>query len=288
MATPFDMPKLLISNTTVHERYIMTIDRDYETLDIARPAQHLLVLTLNRPQAANAFNTLMGEEMRDFWTALLANAGDLRCIVVTGAGERAFCAGADLKERRDMPDDAWRRQHEIFEEAFYAMMDCPIPVLAAVNGAAFGGGFEVVLAADFAYAAEHARFALTETTLGIIPGVGGTQNLPRACGVRRAKEIIMTGTPFGAAEALDWGIVNRVLPMAELMDQTLAAARRIADNAPVAVRAAKRALTAATGTDIKSGLAIEIECYNQTVTTEDRREGMLAFNEKRRPVFRGQ
>lgn len=187
-----------------------------------------------------------------------------------------------------MPDDSWRRQHAIFEQAFYAMMDCPVPVIAAVNGAAFGGGFEIVLAADFAYAADHARFALTETSLGIIPGVGGTQNLPRACGVRRAKEIILTGTPFGADDALGWGIVNRVVPLAGLMEETLAVARRIAGNAPIAVRAAKQALTAATGTDIKSGLAVEIECYNRTVTTEDRREGMLAFNEKRRPVFRGQ
>jgi enoyl-CoA hydratase/carnithine racemase len=265
----------------------MPINHDDETLDIARPEPHLLILTLNRPQAANAFNTRMGEELRAFWKAILDDPGEVRCIVVTGAGDRAFCAGADLKERRDMPDDSWRRQHVIFEEAFYAMMDCPVPVIAAVNGAAFGGGFEIVLAADFAYAADHARFALTETSLGIIPGVGGTQNLPRACGVRRAKEIILTGTPFGAEDALVWGVVNRVVPLAGLMEETLAVARRIAGNAPIAVGAAKQALTAATGTDIKSGLAIEIECYNRTVTTEDRREGMLAFNEKRRPVFRG-
>ncbi|MDH3236787.1 MAG: enoyl-CoA hydratase-related protein, partial [Alphaproteobacteria bacterium] len=148
----------------------MPINRDFETLDIARQEPHLVVLTLNRPEAANAFNTRMGEELRGFWKALVDDAGDVRCVVVTGAGDRAFCAGADLKERREMSDDAWRRQHAIFEEAFYAMMDCPVPVIAAVNGAAFGGGFEIVLAADFAYAADHARFALTETSLGIIPG----------------------------------------------------------------------------------------------------------------------
>lgn len=266
----------------------MPTNDEFETLDITRPEPHLLLVTLNRPQAANAFNTRMGEDLRRLWAGLAATPGDVRCILVTGAGDRAFCAGADLKERRDMPDDAWRAQHVIFEEAFYAMMDCPIPVVAAVNGAAFGGGFEMVLAADFAYAADTARFALTETTLGIIPGVGGTQNLPRACGVRRAKEIIMTGVPFSAAEALAWGIVNRVLPQADLMDATLAVARRIAGNAPIAVREAKRALSAATDTDLKTGLATEIECYNRTVTTEDRREGMLAFNEKRPPVYRGQ
>lgn len=186
-----------------------------------------------------------------------------------------------------MSDGQWREQHVVFEEAFYAMMDCPVPVIAAVNGAAFGGGCELALAADFAYAAETARFALTETTLGIIPGVGGTQNLPRACGARRAKEIVLTGTPFGAAEALEWGVVNRVLPLESLLDEALSTANRIASNAPVAVRAAKRALSAADDTDLKAGLAIEIECYNTTVGTEDRREGMLAFNEKRKPVYQG-
>lgn len=259
----------------------------YQTLTLTRPVDHIELLTLNRPEAANAFNTLMGTEMRRYWREKLGGPGDIRCIIVTGAGVRAFCAGADLKERRQMSDDEWRAQHIVFEEAFYAMMDCPVPIIAAVNGAAFGGGCELALAADFAYAAESARFALTETTLGIIPGVGGTQNLPRACGTRRAKEIILTGKPFGAAEALEWGVVNRVLPQGTLVDEAMATAARIAANAPVAVRAAKRAVSAADDVDLKSGLAIEIECYGTTVGTEDRREGMLAFNEKRKPVYRG-
>lgn len=262
-------------------------DRQYETLELAMPEDGMVVLTLNRPQVANAFDTQMGEELRDFWTGLRDNPGALRCIVVTGAGERAFCAGADLKERREMSDEDWRRQHAIFEEAFYAMMDCPVPVIAAVNGAAFGGGFEMVLASDFAYAAENARFALTETTLGIIPGVGGTQNLPRACGERRAKEIILTGLPIDAAQALEWGIVNRVLPAESLMQETLDTARRIATNAPIAVRAAKEALSRATGLPREQGLAVEIDCYRRTIETDDRREGMLAFNEKRKAVYRG-
>jgi len=261
--------------------------RDYETLELAVPENGVALLTLNRPQSANAFNTRMGEELRHFWKDLLDNPDEMRCLVVSGAGDRAFCAGADLKERRDMSDEEWRRQHTIFEEAFYAMMDCPVPVIAAVNGAAFGGGFEMVLASDFAYAADNARFALTETTLGIIPGVGGTQNLPRACGERRAKEIILTGLPFDAAQALDWGIVNRVLPSELLLPETLNTARRIATNAPVAVRAAKQALSRATGLELKDGLKVEIDCYRRTIGTEDRREGMRAFNEKRKPVYRG-
>jgi len=262
-------------------------NHNYETLTLAMPVDGVGVLTLNRPAAANSFNTLMGEELRDFWTGLRDDPDDLRCLVVTGTGERAFCAGADLKERKEMSDTDWRRQHAIFEEAFYAMMDCPIPVLAAVNGAAFGGGFEMVLASDFAYASDTARFALTETTLGIIPGVGGTQNLPRACGERRAKEIILTGMPIDAAKALEWGIINRVLPAASLMAETLDTARRIAANAPIAVRAAKEALSRATGLELKDGLKVEIDCYRRTIETDDRREGMLAFNEKRKPVYRG-
>lgn len=265
----------------------MQTDPSFETLDIRYPEPHLLVLTLNRPHAANAFNTRMGEELREFWRGLHGAPADLRCIIVTGTGQRAFCAGADLKERREMTDEVWRAQHVIFEEAFRAMMDCEVPVIAAVNGAAFGGGCEMVLAADFAYAADSARFALPETTLGIIPGVGGTQNLPRACGVRRAKEIVFTGEPFDAAKALEWGLVNRVVPQDALMDEALTTARRIAANAPIAARAAKRALGAATGADLETGLGIEIDCYNRTVGTEDRREGMRAFNQKRPPVYHG-
>lgn len=262
-------------------------NQKYETLEFSLSGEGVGVLTLNRPEVANAFNTRMGEELGDFWHALLANPGTMHSLVVTGAGSRAFCAGADLKERRAMSDDDWRSQHAIFEDAFYTMMDCPIPVIAAVNGAAFGGGFEMVLASDFAYAADNARFALTETTLGIIPGVGGTQNLPRACGERRAKEIILTGQPIDAAQALEWDIVNRVLPAESLMQTTLETARRIASNAPIAVRAAKEAISRSSGVPLKQGLAVEIDCYRRTIETEDRREGMLAFNEKRKPVYRG-
>jgi enoyl-CoA hydratase/carnithine racemase len=262
-------------------------NRKYQTLVLAPAGEGVSMLTLNRPEVANAFNTMMGEELSDFWRGLLKDPGNLRCLVVTGSGDRAFCAGADLKERRAMSDDDWRTQHAIFEDAFYAMMDCPIPVIAAVNGAAFGGGFELVLACDFAYAVDNARFALTETTLGIIPGVGGTQNLPRACGERHAKEIILTGRPIDAAQALEWGIVNRVVPPESLLPEALETAHRIAGNAPIAVRAAKEAISRASGLPLKEGLKVEIDCYRRTIETEDRREGMLAFNEKRKPVYRG-
>jgi enoyl-CoA hydratase/carnithine racemase len=168
-----------------------------------------------------------------------------------------------------------------------ALMDCPVPIIAAVNGAAFAGGLEMALGADFVYAAPHARFALTEVTLGIMPGAAGTQNLPRAVGVRRAKEIILTGRPFTAQEAYDWGVVNRLVAADQLLPEALATAERIAQNAPISVRQAKKSLNMSEQIDLRNGYDYEIEAYNRMVPTEDRLEGVRAFNEKRPPDFKG-
>ncbi len=261
---------------------------DFETLRLARVDGHVLVATLHRPEVRNALNTRMGEELRELWSGLYVDQEDVRCVVFTGEGDRAFCAGGDLKERDGMTDAAWQRQHAIFEQAFLAMMDCPVPILAAVNGAAYAGGLEMVAASDFAYAVRAARFALTEVTLGIMPGACGTQNLPRAVGVRRAKEIVLTGQPFTAEEALAWGLVNRLYAdVAALREGALATARRIAANAPISVRQAKKALNVSTQLDLKNGYMFEIEAYNRTVPTEDRLEGVRAFNERRPPAFKG-
>ena len=261
---------------------------DFETLRLERVDGHVLVATLHRPEVRNALNTRMGEELRELWSGLYVDQEDVRCVVFTGDGDRAFCAGGDLKERNGMTDAAWQRQHAIFEQAFLAMMDCPVPILAAVNGAAYAGGLEMVAASDFAYAVRSARFALTEVTLGIMPGACGTQNLPRAVGVRRAKEIVLTGQPFTAEEALAWGLVNRLYDdVAALREGALATARRIAGNAPISVRQAKKALNVSTQLDLKNGYMFEIEAYNRTVPTEDRLEGVRAFNERRAPAFKG-
>ncbi|HMM08245.1 MAG TPA: enoyl-CoA hydratase-related protein [Paracoccus solventivorans] len=259
----------------------------YETLLVDRVDDHVLLLTLNRPQAANAMNTRMGEELMDLFERFQLDSDGLRAIVVTGAGDKAFCAGGDLKERNGMSDAQWLRQHAMFERMLRAIIACPIPVIGAINGAAYGGGCEIAAALDFAYAADHARFALTEVTLGIMPGAGGTQNLPRAMGERRAKEVILSGLPFTAVEACDWGLVNRVFPQAELLDAALAIARRIAGNAPISVRQAKQSISRGMQMSLADGLAFEIECYNRMVSTEDRLEGIRAFNEKRKPQFRG-
>ena len=260
----------------------------FETVSWDQPRDHVLRITLNRPDVSNALNTQMGEELASLFTGLASDVGDVRCVVMTGAGERAFSAGGDLKQRDGMTNEAWLAQHAIFERFFWSLVDCPVPVISAVNGHAFGGGFEMVLATDFAYAVPRARFALTEVSLGIMPGGGGTQNLPRAVGARRAKEIIFTARPISAEQALDWGILNRICEPETLMDDVLETAMAIAANAPLSIRQAKKAIHHGLQTDITRGLWLEIEAYNRLVFTEDRREGVRAFNEKRPPRFRGQ
>jgi enoyl-CoA hydratase len=263
------------------------LQTSFETISTERLSPHVMVITLDRPDAANAMNTQMGLDLMALFETFLIDHQDLRCLVLTGRGDKAFCAGGDLKERRGMSDETWAAQHAIFERMVRAVIGCPLPVICAVNGAAYGGGCEIAAACDFIYASTNARFALTEVTLGIMPGAGGTQNLARAVGARRAKEIILTGLPFTAAEAEAWGLVNRVCEPAELLPAALATADRIAANAPISVRQAKQAIQRGLDMSIWDGLAFEIEAYNRMVPTEDRREGVNAFNEKRKPAFRG-
>jgi enoyl-CoA hydratase/carnithine racemase len=259
----------------------------FETLQTQTLDTDILQVRLNRPDAANALNTRMGRDLLALFMGLNADPRQARCVILLGAGERAFCAGGDLKERNGMTDAQWQDQHLIFEQMIRAIIDCPIPVVAAVNGAAYGGGLEIALGCDFIYASRTARFALTEVTLGIMPGCGGTQNLPRAVGERRAKELIMSGNAFSADEALQWGLVNRVCEPDKLLGDALEIARKIAGNGPVAVRQAKHAVHHGLDLSLANGMLLEIQAYNRLPPTQDRREGILAFNEKRRPVFKG-
>lgn len=261
--------------------------KTYEAISVERYRDHVGLVTLHRPEAANAMNTQMGLELMAVFESLALDLEDLRCIVLTGSGEKAFCAGGDLKERRGMTDTAWVSQHLVFERMLRAAIGSPLPSIAAVNGAAYGGGCEIALACDFIYAASNVRFALTEVTLGIMPGAGGTQNLPRAIGERRAKEIIMTGTPFTAEDGFSWGMINQVFEPARLREEALATAERIAANAPIAVRQIKQSISRGMQMSLADGLAFEVEAYNRMVPTKDRHEGVLAFNEKRKPKFRG-
>jgi enoyl-CoA hydratase len=261
--------------------------RTLETLKIESPREHVVLVTLNRPEVANAMNTQMGLDLLATFDGFCATPSQQRCIVITGSGPKAFCAGGDLKQRNGMTDEQWQDQHLIFERAIRAMVDCPVPMIAAVNGAAYAGGLEIALCADFIYAADHARFALTEVTLGIMPGAGGTQNLPRAVGARRAKEIMLTGRPFSVSEALEWGMVNRICAPDALLTDVLETAAVIAGNAPISTRQLKQSVNMGSNMDLRSGMMFEIEAYNRMVSTEDRREGIRAFNEKRKPIYKG-
>ena len=259
----------------------------YDTVALSEPAEGLLQVTLNRPSFANAMNTQMGLDLLDVFSDLFARPDACRAVVVTGAGERAFCAGGDLKERQGMSDDAWQAQHLIFERMIRSILECPMPVIAAVNGAAYAGGCEIALGCDFIYAASTARFALTEVTIGIMPGAGGTQTLPRAVGLRRAKEILLTGRPFSAEQAYEWGMVNRLCEPGAVVQEAIDTASAIAANAPISIRQAKRSMHYGANMSLADGMLFEIEAYNRMVPTDDRREGIASFNEKRKPVFKG-
>lgn len=259
---------------------------DFETFQVERTDDHILIVTLDRPETANAKNTAMGLEQKELFEGLYVDTEGVRCVVLTGRG-KVFCSGGDLKERKGMTDEEWKRQHAIFEQGVLALRMCPVPVIAAVNGPAYAGGCEMVLTSDFAYASTTARFALTEVTLGIMPGAMGTQNLPHAVGERRAKEIILTGTPFSVEEALQWGLVNKLCEPDALLEDVMATAQKIASNAPQSVMRAKRSISVATQIDRFNGFQFELEAYNRLVPTEDRREGILAFNEKRKPEYKG-
>lgn len=258
----------------------------FETLAISQPTDQVLQIAFNRPAAMNAINTQTGRDLLSVFTDLVRRDG-VRAIVLTGVGDKAFSAGGDLKERHGMSDQAWLAQHALFEEVNFRILECQKPIVAAVNGVAFGGGCEIALCCDFIYAASTARFALTETRLGIMPGGGGTQNLPRAVGMRRAKEIILSARPFSAGEAAAWGMVNRVCEPAGLLPAAIETAATIAANAPLSIVQAKKSIVFGMQADIRTAMQFEIEAYNRLVATEDRHEGVRAFNEKRKPDFKG-
>jgi enoyl-CoA hydratase/carnithine racemase len=248
--------------------------------------RHIVTVVMNRPEQHNAMNTAMGEDLLTCFTALAADA-DVRVVILTGAGDRAFCAGGDLKERNGMTDEAWRAQHVIFEQGAMRLLRCPVPVIAAVEGFALAGGCELAILSDFIVAGETAVFGVPETTLGIFPGIGGTQLLPRILGAPLAKELIFTGRRMKADEAKASGLVNHLVPAGQARAKAREIAETIARNGPIAVRQAKKAIAYGSETDLETAMILAIEAYNATVVTEDRLEGVRAFNEKRRPQYKG-
>jgi len=260
---------------------------DYRHLLLERSDdRHVVTVTLNRPEQHNAMNTAMGEDLLACFTAL-ASDPDVRVVILTGGGDRAFCAGGDLKERNGMTDEAWRAQHVIFEQAAMRLLRCPVPVIAAVEGFALAGGCELAILSDFIVAGDTAVFGVPETTLGIFPGIGGTQILPRVLGAPLAKELIFTGRRMKADEARATGLVNHLVPAGQARAKAREIAETIARNGPIAVRQAKKAIAYGSETDLETAMILAIEAYNATVVTEDRLEGVRAFNEKRRPQYKG-
>ena len=244
------------------------------------------VFTLNRPEVMNSVNFEMLHALRDAVENVRFNP-DVRVVVITGAGEKAFCAGADLKERITLTPPEVKQFIFTIRSLFSSIESLSKPVIAAVNGIALGGGTELMLAADLRIASFNATMGLTEARLAIIPGAGGTQRLPRLIGKGKAKELIFTGRRVDAKEALDINLVNKICEPSLLMDEARNMAAMICECGPIAVEQAKYAINAGLETDLNTGLSIESNAYWITIPTEDRLEGLAAFKEKRKPVYKG-
>jgi len=247
----------------------------------------IAVVIMNRPEALNAFNTEQLQAMIEAMRAIRQDSS-LRCVIVTGAGERAFAAGADIKEMVNKTPDEARAFAALGHDVAHAIEGLPQPTIAAVNGYAFGGGCEIALACDIRLASDNAVFAQPEVSLGIPPGWGATQRLPRLVGPGIAAEMILTGRRVTAEEALRIGLVNAVVPLPELLPRARDLARQIARNSPRALTAAKRLMSLAFAGHVAKGLETEADVFAESFGTADQREGMQAFLEKRSPVFTGQ
>ncbi len=243
------------------------------------------VLTIDRQDKMNALNAQVQEEIAEAFATI--SPGEIRTIIVTGAGEKAFVAGADVGGMRAMSALEVREFGRIGTRMMDAIEGTPVPVIAAINGFALGGGAEIALACDIRIAAENARFGFPEVTVGIMPGAGGTQRLPRVVGSGVARELVFTGRVIDAKEAKEVGLVNRVVGEGEALEAAKEMARQIAGNAPVAVKNAKTAMNIARNTDLASGIEHEGDLFALLFATEDAREGMTAFSERRRPEFKG-
>jgi enoyl-CoA hydratase/carnithine racemase len=256
----------------------------YETLLVER-RQQVVYVTLNRPAALNALNTALRLDLKHFFNAVQSDR-DVRLVVLTGAG-RAFCAGADIKEWKAPSSIVEDRQERLRLSFWHTMSRCELPIIAAINGYALGGGCELAMCCDLRIASDQARLGLTEVSLGIIPGGGGTQRLPRLIGRGKALELILTGKHIDAHEALRLGLVEQVVPHDQLLAAVEELAQTIASRAPLAVKYAKEAIVRGSALPLEEGLKVESELYTLLRTTEDRLEGARAFQEKRPPRFQG-
>lgn len=257
----------------------------YENL-LFEEKEGIAVLTFNRPKSMNALNAALLREMSQLLDEIADNEA-IRVLILTGAGDKAFVAGADITELATYTPLMAKSFSKVGHGAINKLQSLPIPVIAAVNGYALGGGSEIALACDFIYASENAMFGLPEITLGIIPGFGGTQRLSRLIGMNKAKEMIFTGKMIPAAEAAAMGIVNKVCPPDALLAEVGKTAKSIASKGKVSLRAAKEAVNRGIEVDLATGCTIEIDAFALCMASEDSKEGTGAFLEKRKAVFKG-
>lgn len=243
-------------------------------------------VTINRAEALNCFNYPALHELQEVTDAISLDP-DVRVVIFTGAGGKSFSAGADLKERKILTENEVRRNVKAIRNVFNSIADLPQPTIAAVNGYALGGGFELMIACDFAIAAKGVIMGLTETSWAIIPGAGGTQRLPRLVGEMKAKELIFTAKRFTVEEGLALGVVLQVIEQENLFTACEQLAAAMMKNGPIAIKQAKYAISQGMNTDLQTGLALESKAYELTIPTEDRLEALHAFSEKRSPVFSG-
>jgi enoyl-CoA hydratase/carnithine racemase len=248
--------------------------------------EHIAFVTINREDALNAFNYDTLKDLQDTVEKIRVNP-EVRIVIFTGAGDKAFSVGADLKERKSLTIEEVKRNIYKINEVFNAIDQLPQPTIALINGYAFGGGMELALACDFRIVAEKTLLGLTETSLAIIPGAGGTQRLPRLIGQAKALELILTARRIPSEEAFQFGLVTQVVPREKLVDTAVEWANRIIQNGPIGVQQAKFAIKQGMNADLATGLQIERKAYEVTIPTEDRIEALQAFSEKRKPVFRG-
>jgi len=257
----------------------------YNTI-IFKIRENIATITFNRPEILNALNEEALKEFSNALDEIHANE-DIRVLILTGAGEKSFIAGADIKQFLTFNTLKAKSFSEMGRVLMNKLQELSIPVIAAVNGFALGGGCEVALACDFIYASENAMFGLPEITLGIIPGFGGTQRLPRLVGESMAKELIFTGKMIPAEEAKNMGLANKVCSQEQLMDDVIKTAKIIASKGKVSLRAAKQAINNGMNVDLTTGCSIEIDAFALCFTSPDVKEGASAFLEKRKPDFKG-
>ena len=262
---------------------------EYQNIKLESKENGIWQLTINRPDSLNALNSALFNEMAEALRHLSElSFEDAKALIITGAGEKSFVAGADIKDMKDLDEEGALQFAQRGQSIFHEINLLKIPVVAAVNGFALGGGLELALACDFIFASDNAKFGLPEVSLGLIPGFGGTVRLARAVGIRKARELTFSGELITAAQALEFGLVNLVVPQSELMAAVIKKIEMILTRSPLAVAAAKKSINQAYDLETEAGLANEAEIFGVLFTSADTKEGTSAFIEKRKPVFKGE